>query len=266
MKWIIDRPVGFSIASALVLSAIYSVISQGNLALAAQLSAQISLLVLIVINIVFAIIAIVLLGVVNQSNGFKHVLATKGLGKGFVALLPVVPFIALHLTLNTGSMIESHSEIDAAIPLIALMRFSSAFVQSVLFRGLLITALFIKLSGEKTERVKSVFKAATLFFVFYIPFGIFSTGSIDLMNLINTFVVSVGFCAAYMYSKNLLSIILVTGTWYTLASVLAMPGVGINIEATALMLIPIIGILVFIMIFAIIFSRRAEPFKIRRFV
>ncbi|MCL2565675.1 MAG: hypothetical protein FWE24_07690 [Defluviitaleaceae bacterium] len=217
------------------------------------------------VNIIFSILAVILLGVINQINGFKHVFRLRGLGKGLIVLIPVMAFFLLGLSLAINAMEYMNVSIEEikVFPAIIFMQITSAFMQNVIFRGLLVTALLIKFSNTKSERVKGVFMASALYLIIYIPFNILS-GSIDLMQLINTFVIGAGFCAAYLYSKNLLSIILTQGIWQILSSGVNLFGVegypqSTPFAAAALIVI----ILIMIVVLTVVFSRRAEHFHLR---
>ena len=133
-------------------------------------------------------------------------------------------------------------------------------METVLFRGLLVAALFIKFSQTESERIRSVFKASTLFLMIYIPLGIINTGSLDIMPIINTFIISAGFCAAYMYSRNLMVLFLAYGVWMTLVAVLDVIVVDDAGQASPLLFIALVPVLALISTFAVRFSRRADIF------
>jgi len=189
-----------------------------------------------------------------------HVFKARGLAKGALVLIPVIAYFLLEVSLNIGSITDINSENIGALPLVAAMQVTSALMQNALFRGLLVTALFVKLNSTKNERVKSVFRASVLYLAIYIPMNILNTGSLELMQLVNTFIVSLGFCSAYLYSKSLISLILVQGIWQILGSAIDVFGVDSYVQITPLALVILLAILISIVIFAIVFSRRAEPF------
>ena len=256
-----NKPVAFSILFAIALTVIWGITSLFVQEMFGQYELQALQIATLIVNIIFAIIAIVLLGMINQINGFKHVFKVKGLARGLLVLVPVMVFFIFNLAFNAGNMTNIDLENIGIFAPIALMQAASAFMVNVLFRGLLVTALFIKLSGTKGQRVKSVFKASALYLVMYIPLSILNTGSIEFMQLVNTFIVSAGFCAAYLYSKNLISLILVQGIWQILGAAIDFFGFGDYAQITPLAFIVLIAILISIVVFAVIFSRRAEPFE-----
>ncbi|MCL2674542.1 MAG: hypothetical protein FWE92_04340 [Defluviitaleaceae bacterium] len=221
------------------------------------------LLIRSAINIAFTVFAVILLGVVNQTDGFKHIFATKRFMNGLIALLPVTAFFLFGLMLNLGNISPMYEESVQTIPAIALMQITSALMQTVLFRGLLITALFVKLSNSESERIRSIFKASALYLIIYIPLNMLDGANIGFMQLINTFVVGAGLCAAYMYSKNLLSLVLVQGLWQVLGSVIGLFSTNYHPQSTLLVLTVWTVIIISIVTFAIKFSKRAEPFLLQ---
>ena len=255
-------PVAFSVILTFVLTTFWVGTTFFARGLSEQLGSQMSLLLSSAINILFAAFAITLFGKVNQINGFKHIFKVKGLVKGLLVLIPVMAFFIFNMAFNASRVASADVETAWIFPAIAFMQTTSAFLANVLFRGLLITALFIKLSGTEKERVRSVFKASVLYLLIYIPLNIVNGNHIEPMQLINTFVVGAGFCAAYMYSRNLLSLVLIQGVWQISGAVIALFAVDVYSQFSPLVLIPLIIILISIVIFAVRFSKRAEPFLI----
>jgi|GEM_PF-1223352 len=258
-----SNPVAASIISTLVLSALWASATFFLVGLFEQREAPMLLLLRSAINIVFTVLAVILLGVINQTDGFKHVLRTKGLPDGLIVLIPVMAFFLFGLALSLGDISTMHEESLQTFPAIAFMQTTSALMQNILFRGLLITALFVKLSNTGSERVRSVFKAAALYLLIYIPLNTLDGTNIGLMQLINTFIVGAELCAAYMYSKNLLSLVLVQGLWQILGSVIGLFSTNDNPQSTLFVLIVWLVIIISILAFAIRFSKRAEPFLLQ---
>jgi len=258
-----SNPVASSIISALVLSFIYGGLIFFLWSLSEQLGRQALSLTSAAINVVFTILAIILFGIINQTNGFNHVFKTDGIKKGLLALTPVTMFFLLSLVVNTGSVPSLYEENVRAFPAIALMQITSSLVQNVLFRCLLITALLVKLSSTDNERILSIFKASALYLIIYIPLNMLDGANIGFMQLINTFVVGAGICAAYLYSKNLLSLVLVQGLWQMLGSIVDLFSTNAPPQVTLWVLIAWLIILISIVTFAIKFSKRAEPFLLQ---
>lgn len=260
MTKIRNSPVALSIISTFVITALWmasTVFGQSQFTGTLAIS-----LVRAIINIAFAMVAVFLLGRINQINGLRHVFNLNRLGSGLFALLPVTAFFLFGLTIATAGISSIATDDISIFPIIAFNQLTSAFMQNVIFRGLLITALFIKLSGTQGERVKSIFKASALYLVIYILLNILNGNHIEPMQLANTFIVGAGFCAAYMYSKNLLSLILVQSIWQIADSAIETFGVSADPQFTPLSLIAMLAILISIVVFAIKFSKRAEPFII----
>lgn len=258
------KPITYSIIFTIILSLSWSISTSFMQNRLEHLEVQVLSLLISATTVVFAALAILLLGVINQTCGFKHVFKREGFAKGCFALLPVMAFFVLTLINNSSGAMELKSGNLGLLPFIALEEMTSAFVQTVLFRGLLISALFLAQSNTESERVRSVLKGAALFWVMYALVGVLDSGSLPVMQLINTFIVSVGMCAAYLYSRNLLSLALVQGTWQSLGSaseLLFANGYGERqmVPASAIVYI---AILILIAICAIRFSRRAEIFVV----
>jgi len=258
-----NSPIAASTISAFVLSLLYGGSIFFLWSLSEQLGRQTLSLTSSTINVAFTILAVILLGMINQTSGFKHVFKVDGIKKGLLALIPVTMFFLLNLMINTGSITNLHIESIGKFLAIAVMQFTSALVQIVLFRGLLTTALFVKLSSTESERVQNMFKASALYLIIYIPLNMLDGANIGLMQLINTFVVGVGLCAAYLYSKNLLSIVLVQGLWQALGSIMGLFSTNTYPQLTLWVLIAWLIILLSIVTFAIKFSKRAEPFLLQ---
>ena len=261
-----SRPIGFSIISTLVLSVFLggaALFIQGQ---HEQPNTQATLM-FSAVNIILTVFAIVLLGLINQTNGFKFVFKAKGFGKGLLALLPVAAFFVFNLMINARGISDIEGTLIENLGIFSVITFEqmiSSFVQNVVLRGLLIVALFIKFSDTERRRVQSILKASLLYLAFYIPLRIFIDDGVGAMQLVNTFVVNTGFCAAYMYSRNLLSLVFVKGLWLTFESVINSIGTSdyplFTLPTFAFLAIWAI-ILISIIIFAIKFSKRAEPFS-----
>jgi len=254
-----SKPVLYSILFGLILSFLLGGFTLFFRGLHEQVGTLTLSIIFSVVNVVFAVFVVALLGVIIQDNGFKYVFKIKGTVKALIALLPVISFFIFGLLVNAHLMIFSNTEGLNIFPIIAVSQITSAFVQNVLFRGLLVTALLVKFSNTKGGRVKSVFISSALYLFVYIPLNVIS-GDVEFMQIINTFVVGAGFCAAYLYSKNLLGIIAIQGVWMVLDSAIASFGIENYATFPPFVGIAMLFILVMIVIFAVLYSRRAEPF------
>ena len=254
-----NRPVLFSIFFSFVLAAIWTVATLFIRGLYEQFGTSTLLFMNIMVGTAITVLAVALFGVINQTNGFKHLFKIKGFMKGLFVLLPVVPLVIFGLVIGISGEVNTDMENVWVMPLAILLAVVGAFMQSALFRGLLATALFMKFSGTEKERVLSVFKASALFLVLYIMQHILSGNHISIMQLINTFIVGAGFCAAYLYSRNLMSLVLFQGIWLTIDSVINLLFVNVN-QVSPLTIIPLALILILIVVFTVRFSKRAERF------
>jgi len=253
-----SKPVTFSIIFTLLITILWRVIlGTGTPDMSMQM------FIGMVVIIICTIFAVFLVGTINQTNGFKHVFRTKGFMKGLLVLVPAMAFFAFNLMFNVSGVVINDDVNIMDFPPVMLLQVVLAFMMNIVYRGLLVTALFVKLSSTENKRVKSVFLAAALYLAVYIPLVILNTGGIELTQILNTFVVSAGVCAAYMYSRNLMSIIAVQGIWQILGSAIEFFGVSEYAQTilTPMMFIIYIIILISILAVAINFSRRAEPFS-----
>jgi len=259
------KPIAYSIIFTIILSLSWGISTSFIQNRLEHLEVQLLSLLISATTVVFATLAIFLLGVINHTCGFKHVFRREGFAKGCFALLPVMAFFVLTFVINSSGSMELKSGNLGLFPFIVLEEMTSAFVQTILFRGLLISALFIGKSSTESERVRSVFKGAALFWTMYALIGILDSESLPFMQLVNTFIVSAGVCSAYMYSRNLLSLVLVQGAWQALGSVLNLLSVNGYAYAGSQLTPPVavvyVVILIAIVVFAVVFSRRAERFQ-----
>jgi len=258
-----DNSIVFSIISTLLLSIIWGVVTIFVSGLSEQLGIQMLLLTQAMVSVVFAVFAMGLLGKINKINVIKHVFNRRGFTKGLLILIPVAMFFLLGIVLNTSDLTNIGTESVRLLPVMIFMQIASAFMQNILFRGLLVTALFVKFSSTAKERVRSIFIASALYLIIYILLNVFNTGELGLMQLINTFVVGAGFCVAYLYTRNILSLMFVQGIWQALSSMIALFSADGYSQSTSMILIVLIlATLISIIITAIIFSKRAKPFSL----
>jgi len=248
-KKIQDSPVTYSIIFTILITVCWVVITQ----LARNLANELVVFAIVFAMLVgFTILGAYLIGKINKTNGLKFTFRTAGFTKGVVALLPAIAFLTLNVVLNANAFnISLNIFIEAAAAIMGIM----------LFRGLLVTALFVKRSSTEGERIKTIFKAAGLYFIIYIPLNMLGADGIGPMQLVNTFIMSAGFCAAYMYSKNLLSLTIVMAVWQIFGVVFSYGG-GNEIEPTPLLVVGLFAMLITTAIFAVWFSKRAQPFVV----
>ena len=263
MKGVIrNRPIVYSIILAMLTSILWGASAPLVRIMSAKCQDWVTPLLLIAVNVMFFAIAAILLGKVNGIDGFRHIFKIEGITKGILAIMPVAIFFAFTLIANIDSISGASVENPAVFSLMILVELVSSLVQNTIFRGLLTIALLIKHSTTKSERVKSIFKAPAMYlFIIYIPANIINTGSLNFMQLVNTFIVGAGLCAAYLYSKNLMSLVLIQGIWQALGYAINALGLGSDNQLLAPpAAIAYIVILILIVVFSVIFARRAEPF------
>ena len=256
-----NRPILFSVVFTLVIAIGMGITQMLIRALFVPNSLQLSATLASVAWIVLSIVAVMFLGAINQINGFKFVFSSNGFAKGILACVPLVVFFAFNLIVRIINVESMTFENPGGFTMVALMQAIAAFLQNIVFRGLLITALFVKYSEKENDRVKSILKASALYLLAYIPLSILNTGGVELMQLVNTFVVGAGMCGAYMYSKNLLSLTLVQGVWHILGVAIDFFGIEESVQASLLMLAVLLNIWVIIIVGAVVFGKRAKVFS-----
>ena len=254
-----NSPIALSIIFTLMLTVLFIVPALFLQDYFEQLGTLTQWLLSSVINIIVAVIAMILLGIVNETNGFKHVFKTKGLAKGLIVLIPATLLFIFGYMISLRGAVTADNVHIWTILFAVLSAATSALMQNILFRGLLATALLVKHSGSEKVRVRSVFKAAALFWVVYILMHAISGNGIGHMQLVNTFIVGSALFAAYLYSRNLMSLVLAQWAWGTLGSVMNLFVVE-GYTQVPLLVIAWVAILALIVVFTVKFSKRAEPF------
>ena len=213
-------------------------------------------------DMVITFFIILLLGLVIGRNGFKFVFNVKGFRRGLFALLPAYAFILLQL-LGLIITAEITPLLISELPLRAAVALVGGIFQTVLFRGLLITAIMMSLSVTPQGRVKAVIVSSALFLIIYIIIMLLDGEGFEsiVMRSITTFGMSIIFCAAYLYSKNLLSLSVVMAVLLLVQNMLldlvagmsAQEPQGISFLFFHVLLIPML-------MFSIWISKKAEPF------
>ena len=176
-----NSPIAFSMIFTLMLAALQTAANLFLQRFSEQLGTLAQWLLCSAINIILAILALILLGIINGTNGFRHVFKTKGLAKGLFALIPVALFFIFGHMIGLRGTVNADNVHIWAILFAVFSAATSALMQNVLFRGLLATALFIKHSSSERVRVRSVFIAAALFLVIYILIHIVNIGILVLI-------------------------------------------------------------------------------------
>ena len=156
----------------------------------------------------FSIPAIYLIGIVTKTKGIRFVFSLKNFGKGLLILTPCI-FVTLLATAsslyNDAVPGFTYSYFLYRLPLAVFNELGRGLFEEVLFRGVLMTAFLVSISESWSRNIKKrivfVFVCGTFFGLIHFPADAYMA----------IFLISTGFlvCAAYVYSKNLLSCILV---------------------------------------------------------
>ncbi|MCL2015947.1 MAG: CPBP family intramembrane metalloprotease [Defluviitaleaceae bacterium] len=170
----------------------------------------------IIFWLLFSVPAIALLGIITDSNGFRFVFSTKGFAKGLFAIVPtIVLALMIGLPYFVATIYNFGNDTVAYVAWIALHEFARVFFEELLLRGLLMTAFLIFLSSLWS---KTVAKRVVFVLLCGLAFGVTHIGGGVFVFLFAT-VFGVAFCAAYVYSKNILVCVVVhwignTGTGF----------------------------------------------------
>ena len=158
-------------------------------------------------NIVFwtlsSMFGIWILGAVLQTNGLKFVFSLKGFGKGMLALSPIIVMVVV-ISFVFVDEIGIYFDLVAYFPFIIINEFARVLQEEILFRGVLMTAVLIKLSpkwDKKTERIIYTFIFAVIFGLVHFVGGWYG--------ILTGFFLGFLICASYIYAKNLLACIIV---------------------------------------------------------
>ena len=204
------------------------------------------------LRFLISIPCIIVLGKIIQDNGFKFSLSTKGFKKGMFAHLFFLLWIFLRLPLFFTAT-EINIEFIPAVPAIIFFDLANGIFEEVLFRGILMTAILIQFGETVRGRIFSVVFSGIVFGLIHLYGGNFLT-------VLFTGLIGMGFAAAYVYSKNLLSCIIVHALWnyaMKIPNVLIadVNNAGLWSASQMIMYISLVAIL----LFAIILTIKAEP-------
>ena len=202
-----------------------------------------------VVRFLFSIPCIIVLGKIIQGNGFKFTFAAKGFKKGMLAHLFFLLAIILHLPLFFIAT-EFNMEFIPVIPAIIVFDLGCGIFEEVLFRGILMTAILIQFGETAKGRICCVLFSGIVFGLVHLFGGNFLT-------VLFTGILGIGFAAAYVYSKNLLSCIIVHALWSYIAKIPNGLFVDERLLAASQMIMYIS--LVAILLFAIVLTIKAEP-------
>ena len=158
-----------------------------------------------VLRILLSIPCIIVLGQIIQGSGFKFAFATKGFKMGIFAHIFFLLWISLRLPLFFIAT-EFNMEFIPMIPGIIFFDLAVGIFEEVLFRGIFMTAMLIQFGGTAKGRIFCVLLNGLVFGLIHLIGG-------DFLTVLFTGALGVGFAAAYVYSKNLLSCMVVHALW-----------------------------------------------------
>ncbi|MCL2321651.1 MAG: CPBP family intramembrane metalloprotease [Oscillospiraceae bacterium] len=257
----VKKPVLFGIVSALIVFIVFTLV---NLLLGNSISTPVLRVWMDgALRIVFGILSVVLLGYIIKSNGFKFVFSTKGFAKGIFACLPVLLICICYIAI-LFDIVKINKDFLPQIPARIFQQTAVGFFEESLFRGLMITAFLIKFGGTAKGRINAALITAILFGLIHL-FGFLTSGG-DILEYIfpalNAMLLGLAFSAVFIYSKNLLSAMIVHSL-YDYFVVIVMPLVVMNM-GTPIQIVSNIALIIILFavmpVFSIILIIKAKPF------
>jgi membrane protease YdiL (CAAX protease family) len=205
-----------------------------------------------VLRILFSIPCIILLGEIMRGNGFKFSFGTKGLKKGLFAHAFFLLNMSLHLPLIFITT-EINMEFIPMIPAIIFNDLATGIFEEILMRGLFMTAMLVQFGGTAKGRIFCVLLNGLVFGLLHLIGG-------DLLAVLFTGILGIGFAAAYVYSKNLLSCIIFHALWNIVFKISGGLVAGVDNEGllAVLQIVACISILA-ILLFGIILTIKSKP-------
>jgi len=216
MKIKFDNPIKFSVTAvfaifiAYIISIFILAIFFRNLSLPYYVAPIAERYTLAVLRVIFSIPAIIFMGVVLKENGFKFAFSLKNSKQALFACSALILWMltpTLHL-FNMSGVDEGF--FTMILPIIAFQA-SSGIYEEVLFRGLFMTAILIKYSDTIKRRLLSVIISAVVFGLVHVDAGLF--------NVIGTALIGMGLGAVYLYSGNLIVLMIVHALWNILIQI-----------------------------------------------
>jgi membrane protease YdiL (CAAX protease family) len=198
------RPITFGIVGAIIVFVLFALINLTLIALfKSSVTSSLGYLIDGMLRIVFFVPAVVLLGYIIKDNGLKFAFSTKGFGKAMIASIPI--FLCLiPLACDFFNIAEVLKDLLHAFPARIFQQISVGLFEETLFRGLLITAILIKWGDRVKGRIIAMLISASLFGLIHF-LNVFSGSGGDLTHVLKTFTMGIMLAAVYIYSKNLLS-------------------------------------------------------------
>jgi len=201
-KW----PISFGVVAAITISSslmLFHLMIPAGLSDAAWRFADSAL------RAVLTVPCIVLLGYIIQGSGFRSAFTARGFAKGLFACAAVFLFILTPL-LRFFNMSEMDVGYRSEIPSIIAQQIATGVFEEAAFRGLFMTAMLMKWNGTIKGRMASVWIAGFVFGAGHLSnlFYHEDTNAV-LMNALGACILGISFSAIYLYSKNLLSCMLI---------------------------------------------------------
>lgn len=146
----------------------------------------------------------IVLGIVIRKNGFRFSFSPKGSKKAWFASVFTCLFILFQF-IHFINLSVRDLQIIPFIPTILFFDAANSIFEEVLFRGLFMTAMLLRFGDTVKGRVFCVFLSAVLFGGVHYSQG--------FMGAFSSFFIGFAWGAVYLYSKNLLVLMIVHYLW-----------------------------------------------------
>ena len=193
-EWIRKQPILCGVAGAIAINALFV---PAQMLIPSGISEASWLLWDSALRAIYTVPCLILLGWIIQSSGFRFAFTAKGFAKGMFAGAAIFLFI-LTMALRWFNMLELHT--DAKVPGVIAQQITTGLFEEAAFRGLLMTAMLVQWGDTAKGRTLIVLISGIVFGVSHFKGGWFS---VLIASILGT-----GFSAVYLYSKNLMSCML----------------------------------------------------------
>lgn len=208
-----------------------------------------------VIRFIFTVPCVIALGKVVQINGIKFVFSMEGFGRGMFAQAALLLWLSTQV-IHLINMSEMNVVFISEIPMLVFFELATGVFEEALFRGLFMTAMLNEYGVTVRGRLMSVIVSGVVFGFLHLMGG-------NMMQVLLTSIIGIAFCAAFLYSKNLTSLMLIHALWNVLIK--TVDGLIVDMHSAELLRIVHIAqpIILFAIIpsFALILSAKASPFQ-----
>lgn len=199
---IIKTPILISVLSSFLVYVLYII---ANSLIPSNISISLQIFIDSVFRIIFSIICIVLLCYILRFDSLSFSFTKNGFSKGMFACLPFFLLIFMKI-LKFFFVLELNIGYVSVIPAVVFQQVTTGLFEELWFRGLLMTAMLIKWSGTVKGRIITILISSVLFALAHID-SFISSGNI--WTLLGPLFLGIGFSAIYVYSKNLLSCMII---------------------------------------------------------